>query len=195
MAVLLLTACNRPPTVQSICSIENRSEYQFSDSTRLTLWNFRASQLKQLTAQLLVIQNGKVQTAKQIQYDWRTWSNSAIASGQLAVLLQSGQPFGAANLQLPQLTATLQSAPAYIKAEQQIPTLLRGDLELRTAIATDPQSLQQQTVLYAAVFSPSSASPGSISLSSDLRSLIAASKPNRTVVAVTLECQSQTQGN
>jgi hypothetical protein len=198
IAVTVAMSCNKtakPPGPSSStgprvpsCSAEATPEVQLTDGTELRVWNLKASELKQLTCRLLVITDGKVQTANEVEYRWENWEPSALpVTGQLAVLIQDGKAFGVQGKRLPSMTLDFKNSPPYTRIEKPTKLMLEGELhpEMGSTL-TRTNQLGEWTAIYVRVFTPTPNTSKAYSLG-DREGLVKASKGGRTVVAVELE--------
>ncbi len=193
--LLLSVACQQitgnAPAETSYCAIQSNQTIAPQPETRLNTWNLQATQLKQLTARLLWVKDGKVETVNETVYTWENWSDDEIISGQITLFLQDGTSFGVSDRHLSLLNVTLPETPAAERVEKKTQEVFSGQLESRFSFnaSTNPLLPQGSTILYAELFASPQESIGSVSYAADLESVIAMSQGDRTVVAVSLECQ------
>ncbi len=170
------------------CSIESRREFGLQDGTQLQVWNLKMSGLKSLTSRLLIATDGKMQTANEVEYKWEKWEQSSpAATGQLVLLIQDGKPFGVKEKRLPLLALDLQNSPSNSRIGKQQGLFVEGDLLNSMSSSSEAGSLMRKSIIFAQLFMPRSTTTMSISLGSDLESVMIASKGGRTVVAVEVE--------
>jgi hypothetical protein len=180
---------NTPP----FCSLESHQTVELQAGSTLQVWNIRAHRLKHLAARLLIISDGKVQPANEVEYKWDKWEKEQPATtGQVIYLLQDGQAFGAKNKRLPQIGVEVQNSPSHARASKQATIMLKDDLQPRVGMSsvTETAPLANKSRLFAQVYTVVG-QHDNVSITSEFDSMIEASKNGRTVVAVTLEWQAQ----
>jgi hypothetical protein len=207
---LLLASCSRPQAAKSVLAAEKPSPAQevaspmlidsyrkidFQPGIQLHVWNVRALGLKELSISLLVIRDGKRQTASRTDYKWDKWDISQpLVAGQIVLLMHDGQQFGVKDKRLPILAIDFAKLPDGTQsATTSNNILIEGALNSRGGAATGPGSLMSfppgqghKAVLYGELFAPVT-DLASVSLTPDLDALIKAANSGRTVVAVCLE--------
>jgi hypothetical protein len=78
-------------TPAPLCLVDGPRNYNFGEAVQLHVWDIKVARLKELKARLLVITNGKVQTAHQVEYEWTDQQSHPPASGHNDVTHQ-GRP-------------------------------------------------------------------------------------------------------
>jgi hypothetical protein len=180
-----------PKTTNPSCSIESAKEIKLGEQ-ELRIWTLKASRLKQLTARLLIANDGQVQTPNEVTYTWPAWNaQPPVASGVLVLLIQNGKAFGAKGKLLPQISLNIEGSPSNAMSEKKSDLFLEGEFHSRATNSSYGSQLGQKVVIYSQLFLPKVDTPGSHSLSSDVESVTAASKNGGRVIAVALEWAPQ----
>ena len=182
------------PEVAGPMSVDSYRKLDLQPGIQLHVWNIRANRLKELTASLLVIRDGKPQTASKIEYKWEKWDNSQPpATGQIMLLMQDGQLFGVKDKRWPLLTVDFPKQQDGISARTTSNIAIEGDLNPSMATSTNsgnllsfPPGQTHKAILYGEVFVPANF-VGSLSFGPTIESLVEAASEGRTVVAISLE--------
>ncbi len=176
----------------SFCMVDLHREHQFDGKIRLHIWDLKAAGLTELTVRLVIIQNGKAQTAHQTVLECKGWSPSAPANGRLMLLIEDPQPSETGKQRFPHLVLDLQLPPmpdAHTSSKE-TNVAIDGNLQWRTSASSSGNSVGNPLVIYSEVYAPAK-EMSSNSLDGSLDFLIASSKgaPGRALLAVTVEAK------
>jgi hypothetical protein len=195
MGILVLWLCGHSGwSTASFCLVDTHREYKFGGKIRLHVWDLKAAGLNELTVRLLIIQNGKAQTAHQTVCQWKGWNPpSPPANGRLMLLIEDPQP-SETGKRFPHLGLDLQvpAATQAHTASNETSVAIDGKLQLRMSASSSGDSVGTAVVIYSEVYAlAKDTNPGS--LDGSLDSLIASSKaaPGGTLLAVTVEAKPQ----
>jgi hypothetical protein len=180
-------------TPAPLCLVDGPRTYNFGEAVQLQVWNLKVARLKELKARLLVITNGKLQTAHEVDYEWTDQQSHPPASGQMMLLIKEDPPYGAGK-RFPYLVLDLQGLPSYRRSEKQLGVVLDGDLQSSMSTSSSGNSVGPSVVVYSHVFRPKADVGPSFSSGVDtVDSLLAASKEGsgRTILAIALESKPQ----
>jgi hypothetical protein len=210
---LLLASCDRPadnpqavkpvpaaekpasaPEAPGPMSVDSYRKLDLQPGIQLHVWNVRVHALKELTASLLVIRDGKPQTASKTEIKWEKWDDSRPpASGQMLLLMQDGQLFGVKDKRVPLLMVDFPDLRDGTRVASTSIIPIEGDVKGNISTATNAGSLlsfspgqTHKAILYGELFVPANDLAGA-SLSPDLDVLIKAASSGRAVVAIILE--------
>ncbi len=190
-------AAENPIPAQAIaphCSVENYRKQDFQPGIQLHVWDMRVHALKELSASLLVVREGRPQTVNKTEYKWSKWDSSEPpAAGQISLLMHDGQLFGVKDKRFPLLAVDFPKVPAGERVAAVTTISIDGPLQPRASTATNNGSLpgfppgqRRNTILFAQLLA-SAKDVGTFRLSPDLAALIKPAPGDRTVVAVNLE--------
>jgi hypothetical protein len=132
--------------------IDSRQELPFAAGTKVTIWNLRGGKVKELIARLLVCTDGKANKTNEIICRWQDTSRPV--QGQLALLVQDGQPFGVKGKRLPSLSLSFQSGAPSSKNATSTSMLIPSDVGSGLSTASDARSISGKEILYAEVGAP-----------------------------------------
>jgi hypothetical protein len=173
------------------CAVESQRILELDDGTQLQIWDVKASGLERLTIRLLVATDGKVETAKEVEYKWRKWETAApAATGQLVLLIQDGKAFGAKGKRLPLLAVDLQGSPPHVRIETKKGLVLEGVYWRESHSWFSSAGLPMRSVIGGQLFQPKDVY-GSTTWSDNPELWVESSKEGKTAVAVELEWSPQ----
>jgi hypothetical protein len=210
---LLLAGCNKPAgtstpgnapqqdlkepkqtteiPAQPFCSVDAPMEKDFQEGAVIQTWNLKVYGLKSLTARLLIITDGKVNTANESALMWNKWEPTAPpATGQLVLLIQDGVAFGAKGKRLPSLSLELVGSPTFSGHANSSKLFLAADLQVKLTSSWSVGFEIGKQLIYSQIFlEPGGQQLKETNLRSDLDTAINISRDGRTVLAVELEAR------
>lgn len=176
-------------------SVEQAHEHTFGNAGQARVWSLAGEQVREVTAYLLVVNDGQAERVSEIRCTWDAPSPSLVA--QIAFWDQGGQALGAAGKRLPSLSLTFRAGAPDKKAESHTGKVILEPKGGRSSMNYDCANtyLAERTVLYNHHLHMKQMEPledgeirsETVGGGTSEKELIQSSKQGRVIVAVVVE--------